>query len=150
MELQQLRALMQVAESGSVTEAARRLLVTQPAVTRQIRALEEELGGMLFDRTTKPLAPTALGKIALEQARHILQLSDDLRALVSSQAGVPTGELRLGVVHSLARHVVPPIVHAVRQHFPAVRLRVSSSWSSAWGSTIARSRSTRATTVPGR
>jgi DNA-binding transcriptional LysR family regulator len=131
MELQQLRALIHVAESGSVTEAARRLLVTQPAVTRQIRALEEELGGVLFDRTTKPLAPTALGKVALEQARHILQLSDDLRAMVSSQAGVPTGELRLGVVHSLARQVVPPIVHAVRQQYPAVQLRVSSSWSSA-------------------
>jgi DNA-binding transcriptional LysR family regulator len=131
MELQQLRALLFVAESGSVTEAARRLMLTQPAVTRQIRTLEEELGGALFDRTTKPITPTPLGKAALAHARRILQLAEDLRALVNSNAGIPQGELRLGVVHSLARQVIPPIVHEVRQHYPGVQLRLTSSWSSA-------------------
>jgi DNA-binding transcriptional LysR family regulator len=131
MELQQLRALVFVADTGSVTEAARRLLVTQPAVTRQIRALEDELGGALFDRAKKPIRPTELGKAALDHARHILQISDDLRALVSCHAGTPKGELRLGVVHSLARQVIPPIVHELRQHCPGVQLRLTSSWSAA-------------------
>jgi DNA-binding transcriptional LysR family regulator len=107
MELQQLRALLFVADTGSVTEAARRLLLTQPAVTRQIQALEAELGGALFDRTTKPLLPTPLGQAAVAQARRIFQISDDLRALVRRSGGIPTGELRLGVVHSCARHAIP-------------------------------------------
>lgn len=131
MELQQLRALLSVAETGSVTQAARRLLLTQPAVTRQIRALEDELGGALFDRTTKPLIPTPLGKTAVEHARRMLQISEDLRALVSSHNGIPSGALRLGVVHTLARQVIPPIVRALRQHYPGVQLRLTSSWSSA-------------------
>jgi DNA-binding transcriptional LysR family regulator len=131
MELQQLRALLFVAETGSVTEAARRLLLTQPAVTRQLRALEDELGGALFDRTTKPIVPTPLGQAAVEHARRMLQISDDLRALVSSHRGMPSGALRLGVVHALARQVIPPIVHELRRHYPGVQLRLTSSWSSA-------------------
>lgn len=131
MELHQLRALVFVAETGSVTEAARRLLLTQPAVTRQVHALEEELGGALFDRTTKPLTPTAMGKAALEHARRILQMSEDLRALVSSDTGTLRGELRLGVVHALARQVIPPIVLGLREDYPGVQLRLTSSWSGA-------------------
>jgi DNA-binding transcriptional LysR family regulator len=131
MEFQQLRALLWVAETGSVTEAARRLLLTQPAVTRQIRALEDELGGALFDRTTKPLLPTPLGQAAVTHARRIFQISDDLRALMRSHGGLPTGELRLGVVHSCAHPVIPPLVHAMRHQYPGVQLRLTSSWSAA-------------------
>src|ERR671918_1085523 len=131
MEPQQLRALLFVADTGSVTEAARRLLLTQPAVTRQIQALEAELGGALFDRTTKPLLPTPLGQAAVAQARRIFQISDDLRALVRRSGGIPTGKLRLGVVHSCARHAIPPIVHAMRHQYPGVQLRLTSSWSAA-------------------
>ncbi len=94
MEFDHLRALVAIAETGSVTEAARRLFRTQPAVTRQIRALEDELRGTLFDRTTKPLVLTPLGKTALEQARRILQTSEDFRTLVRSSAGILVGELR--------------------------------------------------------
>jgi DNA-binding transcriptional LysR family regulator len=131
VELHQMRALLLVADTGSVTEAARRLRLTQPAVTRQIRALEQEVGGALFDRTTKPMAATPLGKVVVDHARRILQMSDDLQALVGSQAGIPKGELHLGVVHSLARQVIPPIVHALRRHYPEIQLRLTSSWSGA-------------------
>ena len=121
LELHQLRALVFVAETGSVSEAAPRLLLTQPAVTRQIHALEEELGGALFDRATKPLTPTALGKAALEHARRILHMSEDLRALVSSDGGTLRGELRLGVVSSLAHQVIVPVALCSRGHYLLVR-----------------------------
>jgi len=129
MEFDHLRALVAVAETGSVTEAARRLFRTQPAVTRQIRALEDELRGTLFDRTTKPLVLTPLGKTALEQARHILQTSEDFRTLVRSSAGILVGELRMGVSSSLARHVTPPLVLAMQQRFPGVQLQLTVGWS---------------------
>ncbi|MCI0369796.1 MAG: LysR family transcriptional regulator [candidate division NC10 bacterium] len=131
MDLHQLRSLVAVAEAGSVTAAARRLLLTQPAVTRQILALEEELGGALFDRSKKPITPTPLGRSALEQARRILQMSEDLRATISSDAGTLRGELRLGVGPSFAREVVPPLVLALRRHYPGVELRLSVNFSGA-------------------
>lgn len=129
MELQQLRALVSVAEAGSVTEASRRLLLTQPAVTKQIRALEEELGGALFDRAKKPIVPTPLGKSALAHARRILQMSEDLRALVSSEAGTIKGELRVGLSFSLAQRVITPLTLALRQRFPGLQLRLEIIWS---------------------
>lgn len=129
MDLQQLRALVFVAEAGSVTEAARRLLITQPAVTRQIRALEEDLGGSLFDRTTKPLRPTPLGKTALERARRILQLSEEFRASISADAGSLRGELRVGVANALARRVILPIALELRREYPGIHLRLTSGWS---------------------
>lgn len=131
MELHQLRALVFVAETGSVTEASRRLLLTQPAVTRQIRALEEELGGALFDRTTRPIAPTPLGKTALEQARRILKMSEEFRALISSDTGTLKGELRLGVSYSLARRIVPPVVLELRRQCPGVEIRLTTGWAGA-------------------
>jgi DNA-binding transcriptional LysR family regulator len=129
MEMQQLRALVSVAEAGSVTEAARRLFLTQPAVTRQIRGLEEELGGSLFDRAKKPIVPTPLGKSALAHARRILQMSEDLRALVSSEAGTIKGELRVGISFTLAQQVIAPLTLALRQRFPGLQLRLKVFWS---------------------
>jgi DNA-binding transcriptional LysR family regulator len=131
MDLHQLRSLVAVAEAGSVTAAARRVLLTQSAVTRQIRALEAELGGALFDRTKKPISPTPLGRTALEQARRILQMSEDLRATISSDAGTLKGELRLGVGRWLSREAVPPLVLALRRDYPGVELRLSVNFSGA-------------------
>jgi DNA-binding transcriptional LysR family regulator len=129
MEFQQLRALVFVAETGSITEAARRLAVTQPAVTRQIHALEEEFGGTLLDRTTKPVRLTPFGSVALEQARRIIQLSEELRSQAASSARTPNGEVRLGVVHSLARLVIPSFVHELKRQYPDIRLRLTCSGS---------------------
>jgi len=127
MDLHHLRALVVVAETGSVTAAARRLLLTQPAVTKQLSALEGELGGALFDRTRKPLTPTPLGQATLTYARRILQLTDDLHALVSHETGSLRGELRLGVVHSLTSQLVPPLVQELRQQYPGIQLQLRSS-----------------------
>ncbi len=131
MELHQLRALMSVADTGSVTAAARRLFLTQPAVTRQIRALENEVGGPLFDRTTKPLTPTPLGRTALEQARRILQMTEEFRARISSDAGTLRGELKVGASYSLARQIIPAVVLALRRRYPGVQVLLTTGWSSA-------------------
>ena len=129
MEFQQLKALVSVAETGSVTQAARQLMLTQPAVSKQLRALEEELGEALFDRATKPLIPTRTGKAALEQARRILQMSEDLRLMVHSDAGNPKGEFRLGVVSSLAGSLIPVVAREFAKHHPSLHLRITSGWS---------------------
>jgi DNA-binding transcriptional LysR family regulator len=140
MELQQLKALTMVAEAGSVTEAARRLLLTQPAVTRQIRALEEELGGALFDRTTKPITPTPLGRSALDHARRILLMAEELRTTVSSDAGTLRGELRLGVAALWMRQMIPPIALELRRRYPGVQLQLTSGWSGSLTRRVAEGR----------
>jgi DNA-binding transcriptional LysR family regulator len=129
MELHQLRALMAVADTGSVTAAGRRLFLTQPAVTRQIRALEDELGGALFDRTTKPLTPTPLGRTALDQARRILQMTEEFRARISSDAGTLRGELKVGASYSLARQIIPALVLALRRRYAGVQVLLTTGWS---------------------
>jgi len=140
MELQQLRALIMVAEAGSVTEAARRLLLTQPAVTRQIRALEEALGGALFDRTTKPITPTPLGRSALDHARRILLMAEELRTAVSSDAGTLRGELRVGVAALWMRQLIPPIALELRRRYPGVQLKLTSGWSGSLTRRVAEGR----------
>jgi DNA-binding transcriptional LysR family regulator len=131
MDLHQLRALLLVAETGSVTAASRRLFLTQPAVTRQIRALEDELGGGLFDRTTKPLTPTPLGRTALDEARRILQLTEEFRARISSHAGALQGELKMGASYSLGRRLIPPVVLALRRRHPGLQVLLTTGWGGA-------------------
>ena len=85
MDTRLLGTFLAVAETGSVTQAARALGYTQPAVSRQVAALEHLLGGRLFDRSHQPLALTPFGSSIYPHARATLLLIDDLLVLVSRQ-----------------------------------------------------------------
>jgi DNA-binding transcriptional LysR family regulator len=98
MELYQLRTFAAVAEFGHVTRAAEKLHVSQPAVSAQIKALEEELGMPLFDRTPTGMVLTAPGKRLLAQAERVLAAAQEMRAEARSLAGAVAGRLRLGSV----------------------------------------------------
>lgn len=117
MEIQQLRTFLAVAEEGHLTRAARRLYISQPAVSGQIKALEEELGIRLFERTPKGMRLTAEGQRLLLKARDILvrfeALADEARELREALDGdlrlglnTDPGYLRAGAVRALitARH----------------------------------------------
>src|SRR3954465_14315728 len=88
LDLKQLRALITVAEVGSVTRAAELLHLVQPAVTRQIRTLEQELGVPLFERTRQGMRITEAGAIVVERARRALTELDRARAEVRPTPGV--------------------------------------------------------------
>lgn len=79
MSLEQLRTVVAIAEEGAVVRAARRLHLTQPPVTRRLRALEEELGVSLFERSARGMRPTASGVRFVEQARRILHAVETAR-----------------------------------------------------------------------
>lgn len=96
MELRHLRYFVQALESGSITAAATRLHVSQPAVSRQLKDLEEELGTPLFDRTHTGLVPTQAGWRALEQARNILDRAEELKASVRPPTSRKRLELQVG------------------------------------------------------
>ena len=98
MELYQLRTFAAVAEFGHVTRAAEKVHVSQPAVSAQIKALEEELGVPLFDRTPTGMVLTAPGKRLLALAERVLAAAQEFMGEARSLAGTVAGRLRLGTV----------------------------------------------------
>ena len=99
--LDDLNALVQFAQAGSIAGAADRLFRTPSAITRQLQRLEAQLGAELLDRSTKPPRLNSLGCRVLEQARDLLQRTEARKSLTSSNAE-PQGLLRVGLSHALA------------------------------------------------
>src|SRR5436189_5384079 len=99
--LDDLNALVEFAQAGSIAGAADRLFRTPSAVTRQLQRLEAELGAELLDRSVKPPRLNALGSRVLERARDLLQRTEALKSLTSSGAE-PHGLLRIGISYAVA------------------------------------------------
>ncbi|TNC25717.1 LysR family transcriptional regulator [Amycolatopsis alkalitolerans] len=129
MDLKQLKALVTVAETGSVTKAAELLHVVQPAVTRQIQALEHELGVPLFDRTRQGMRPTEAGANLAERARRALGELDRARAELTAPPGEVTGIVTVGLLESTAELLTEPLVAAVLREHPRIELRVLTAYS---------------------
>ena len=129
MNIQDVRAFVAVAETGSVNRAAARLNLTQPATTRRIQSFEAAIGDTpLFDRSVKPAVLTAAGHHVLEHCRRVLAAMAELEACASTAAD-PVGDLKAGVAHGLGEMVMTGPLNALRGRFPGIRLRVSSNWS---------------------
>ena len=124
--LDDLRALVEFAQAGSIAGAADRLFRTPSAVTRQLQRLEAELGAELLDRSTKPPRLNALGSRVLERARDMLQRTEALRSLASPDAE-PHGLLRIGLAHALAEGTLVTPIRALTEKYPKVRLRLLSA-----------------------
>lgn len=129
MEFRQLTALVTVAEVGSVTKAARLLHLVQPAITRQIRLLEEEIGVPLFDRTRQGMMPTAAGEVLVEHARRALHELERARAEIRPDPREVTGIVTVGVLESLIEIVPQPLAAAVGRRYPGIELRILTGFS---------------------
>ncbi|MGE0116913.1 MAG: LysR family transcriptional regulator [Dongiaceae bacterium] len=126
--LREIRTFVAVAETGSIKAAARRLRLTQPAITRQIQRLESALGTAVLDRQVRPPALAPAGRALLERCRQILRSVDDLRTLASAGAE-PAGRFRLGIGPAFCDSTsVDPLVR-LRQIYPRLDLQVTSDWS---------------------
>lgn len=123
--LDDLRALVEFAQAGSIAGAASRLYRTPSAITRQLQRLEAALGAELLDRSVKPPRLNSLGSRVLEQARDLSQRTEALRALASRDAE-PHGLLRIGLAHALAEGTLIEPIQALTEKYPKVRLRLSS------------------------
>lgn len=129
MELRQLTAAVTVAEVGSVTNAARVLHVVQPAVTRQIRTLEEELGVTLFERTRHGMMPTAEGELLVEHARRALRELDRARAELRPDPVEPTGTVTVGLLESTIDIIAEPLVTTLADRYPSIEVRILTAYS---------------------
>ncbi len=128
MEFNDIRAFVSVAESGSVSLAARELFVTQSAVSRRLQRLESSLGTPLFDRTTRPVTLTPAGQNALERCRRLLNDLSEVRA-VARNGNQPVGEMRIGVAHALTEIALTEPLGQIRRKFPQITLRTRTGWS---------------------
>jgi DNA-binding transcriptional LysR family regulator len=122
-----LRAFAAVIDSKSLTKAASRLFLTQSAVSRRIQQLEEELGGMLLDRTQRPPSPTALGQRVYEQSLPILRAVDDLMKLTRQDAA-PSGILRFGMSQAIGDVILADTVEQLSREFSTLDFRVRAGW----------------------
>ena len=122
MELRHLRYFVAVAEEQNVTRAAERLHVSQPPLSRQIRDLEDELGVTLFDRTARSIRLTATGTVFLEEARAVLQRSDEAVAKVRQTISLPEGVLSVGFAPSLTVDLLPSALRSFQKSHPKVRV----------------------------
>ncbi len=124
MDLKQLATFVQVADLGSFTHAARALGAAQPALSRQVRALEVELRQTLFERNGRGVVLTEAGKLLLAHGRGILQQVQRARQALEAGRGAATGTLALGLPPSLSRSFTAPLVEAFRPRFPGATLTV--------------------------
>jgi DNA-binding transcriptional LysR family regulator len=115
-----LRAFLAVAEEGGISAAARKLGVTQPALSRQIKALEDELGVVLLDRGARSFVLTPAAELLWQEGRGVVAQWDSLMERVRSQAvGKP---LRIGYSPSLAADILPAAIQRFSQLHPSLRI----------------------------
>jgi DNA-binding transcriptional LysR family regulator len=129
MELRHVRYFVAVAEHLSFARAARALHLSQPPLSRQVRALEDELGAALFTRTKRAVALTPAGAALLPEARRLLREADALKAGARAHAAGEVGTLALGFIGMAAYNVLPGVLPAFHRLHPGVRLALREATS---------------------
>ncbi|HUF04185.1 MAG TPA: LysR family transcriptional regulator [Aridibacter sp.] len=130
MEIKQLKAFVAIAEEKTFTAGAKRVNVTQAAVSMQIRQLEEEIGLPLFTRTPRRVILTEAGELLIERARRILREHDSSLAELAEIAGAEYGRLRIGSASAMfATAQLPAILQKLKSEFPNAEVSVSSGTS---------------------
>lgn len=122
MELRHLRYFVAVAEELSFSRAARRLHMTQPPLSAQVRQLEEEIGVPLFERSTRSVRLTEAGQLLLDETRRLLALLEQNVRMVRRVGHGEVGRLTLGFVPSASNNTLPPLLRVFRERFPDVEL----------------------------
>lgn len=122
MTLQQLQYIIALDTHRHFVKAAESCFVAQPTLTLQVKKLEEEMGIVLFDRTAQPLKPTAIGIEFIEKARVILRDVNVLKEMVSQEKDGLTGQLRLGIIPTLAPYLLPLLLKDFKEELPDLQL----------------------------
>lgn len=124
MEIVNLQTFVAVAETGSFSRASAQLFLTQPAISKRIAALEEELGSQLFDRIGRRVTLTEAGQALLPHARRILLEVEDSRRIITNLSGQIGGKLSIGTSHHIGLHRLPPVLRQFNQNYPDVELDI--------------------------
>ena len=128
MDVAQLKTLIHVAELGSLSKAADRLRIAQPALSRQIRLLEKELGAVLFERHGRGMVITDIGREVLEHAASVMAELEAIRHVTSNGAASFTGHVSIGTTPTVAEIVTVPLVRRIKDAHPNLSIRLSSAF----------------------
>ena len=129
MELHQLRGFYEIAKGGSFTRAADRLYLTQPAISLQVKALEEELGQVLLDRTRQTARLTEAGEILFRQTTQIFEHLATAREEIDALHEVLRGRLVIGTSDTNCTYILPELLQRFRERFPDVELDMRNKMS---------------------
>jgi DNA-binding transcriptional LysR family regulator len=129
LELRHLKAFVEVATQGSYVRAANSLGIAQSALSRQVSALERDVGGRLFHRTGRGVALTEIGERVLPQGRALLADALAFEQAARSPADRPAGEVTVGVVPVASRTLLAALTAQLRDDYPGIRLRVLEGYS---------------------
>lgn len=121
MELQQLQCFIAVLEEGGFKRATARLGITQPALSYQIKRLEEELGVQVFRRGPGGITPTEAGRVLLDHAHQVIAAVREAHQAVRELSGGVTGEIRVGAIKCVGQYFLPYVLREIRSKHPMVR-----------------------------
>lgn len=124
MTLQQYHYILALDSERNFVRAAEKCFVTQPSLTMQVQKLEDELGVKIFDRSKKPLIPTPIGEQIIAQARIAVQESNRIKELIKESQNELSGELRVGIIPTLAPYLLPLFAANFEREYPSIRLLV--------------------------
>jgi LysR family hydrogen peroxide-inducible transcriptional activator len=127
MTLTQLEYVISLDTHRQFVLASEKCNVTQPTLSMQIQKLEEELGVKIFDRTKQPVIPTEIGAAIIAQARVILRESKMMFQLINEKKDNMTGELRIGIIPTLAPYLLPPLFKQMREKYPQLSLNIKET-----------------------
>ncbi|MES2455082.1 MAG: hydrogen peroxide-inducible genes activator [Bacteroidota bacterium] len=124
MTLVQLEYIVAVDTYRSFVGAAEKCFVTQPTLSMQIQKLEEMLNVKLFDRSKQPIVPTEIGAQIIQQARVVLQESHKIKEIINNQQQEISGELKVGIIPTIAPYLLPKVIAAMMENYPDLKLLI--------------------------
>ncbi len=127
MTLTQLEYIVALDTYRHFVLASEKCFVTQPTLSMQIQKLEDELGVKIFDRTKQPVIPTEIGASIIEQARITLREANKVQQIINDQKDTLTGELRIGIIPTLAPYLLPPLFKHMRERYPQLNLVIKET-----------------------
>jgi LysR family hydrogen peroxide-inducible transcriptional activator len=124
MTLTQLEYIVALDTDRHFVTASEKCFVTQPTLSMQIQKLEDELGVKIFDRTKQPVIPTETGVSIIAQARVILREAQMIKQIIHNQKDAVAGDLRIGIIPTLAPYLLPPLYKYIRDQYPQINLMI--------------------------
>lgn len=127
MTLTQLEYIVALDAHRHFVLASEKCFITQPTLSMQVQKLEEELGVKIFDRTKQPVIPTEIGAGIIAQARVILREAGMIQHIINDQKDNMTGELRIGIIPTLAPYLLPPLFKHMHEKYPQISLNIKEA-----------------------
>ena len=122
MKIEDYELLLQLNEYGTIRATAKKVLISQPALTQRLKLIEEYMGGSIFLRTSKKLVPTPFGEIVLEHAKTVLRTEEDFRQRLAQTEGRVSGTLSIGASSLYSQYFLPDLLQSFTREYPNVTI----------------------------